>query len=107
MYGPVTHTTYIGRLAYGSLPWRHGKRVRAWQAFVSIEAEACVLDHHSTTNLHAPHESVILSLVHAAAHSQMESQVCLGPARQLSDISLLQCLLALPAAKKAMLNKDV
>lgn len=109
MYGPVTDTTYIRQLAYGSLlcdPWAYGMCVLAWQAFVSIEAEACVLDHHSTTNLHAPDRSVILSLVHAAAHSQMEGWVCFGPAQQLSDISLLQCLLALPAAKKALLNKE-
>ena len=56
MYGPVTYTTYIRLLTNGSLlsePWTDGKSVLAWQAFVSIEAEACVLDHHSTTNLHA------------------------------------------------------
>lgn len=55
MCGPVIYTTYIRRLACGSLlsdPWTDCKSVLAWQAFVSIEAEACVLDHHSTTNLH-------------------------------------------------------
>lgn len=36
-----------------SEPWTNLKNVLAWQAFVSIEAEACVLNHHSTTNLHA------------------------------------------------------
>jgi len=47
-----------------------------------------------------------MKLVHAAAHSQMECRVCFGPAQQLSDISLLQCLLAPPAAEKALLNKE-
>ena len=46
-----------------------------------------------------------MKLVLAAAHSQMECQVCFGPAQQLSDISLLQYLLAPPAAKKALLMK--
>ena len=77
----------------------------AWQAFVSIEAEACVLDHHSTTNLHATQISRHEINEHAAAHTQIESQACVGPARQLSDISLLQCLLAPPVAKKVLVAK--
>lgn len=47
-----------------------------------------------------------MKLVYAAAHSQMKTLVCLGPALQLSDTSLLQCLLAPPAAEKALLNKE-
>ncbi len=53
-----------------------------------------------------PHKLVVIKLVLATAHSQMERRVCFGPAQQLSDISLLQCLLAPPAAKKALLNKE-